>query len=205
MFLKTLKHFIILKLKELLTALKWVGIVVGGLGVLLAPGQIVLRNPDYFTFLGELAKIDPQHHVMQLWLGGTVLSILFWLVALLLFLCALGVISYIKDTARYGFSFVDQFKQWCRLRRKELIATLIFSLGGFVGVWVLGGFTICAPYTFSGKIAFIVFSSILFGAILFAVSCAGVGIIAGVCNFFRNNWRDAKVLAEKECPDKYAN
>jgi len=205
MFLKTLKHFIILKLKELGNLLKWVGIVLGSLTVLLAPGQIVLRNADHFKFLGVLAKVDTQHPQIQLWMCGTVESLLFWLCAMLLFTAVYGIVGMVRDRKRFDYS--RRFRQWCGYRSKELIASGIFLLSGF-GFTCFSGIShsvIVSHWGIAVKLFAIIAHSAMVGFVIFVASCIVCGVINGVYKFFRNNWRAAKVLAEKECPEKYAN
>ena len=199
MFLKTLKHFTILKLKELCTLLIWVGIVLGIGVLLLAPGQIILRNPEHFKFLGSLAKVDEKHPILQLWFLGTVESLLFWLCAMFIVVLGFGIVSLIQGETR-GYDYKRRFKQWCFDMHKELIACGIFLLFGFGFVFFSGLFhsVVIHPWGIGKKVLGIVSISVACGVGLSIVGYIACEVINGVYRFFRNNWRCAKVLAEKE-------
>jgi len=199
MFLKTLKHFAILKLKELLVLLYWVGLVLGIAIVALAPGQIILRNPEHFTFLGIFAKVDPQHPYLQLWLFGACESMLFWLCVLFVVTLGFGIISVLQNF-RYGLGYKWRFKRWVRLHSRSLIATGFYLSLAFTIFCFFGG--ISYIFNHSGSIVvkiFVVAAAVsILGWVIFVASSILCFVVTHTYTFFRNNWRAAKVLAEKE-------
>jgi len=199
MFLKTLKHFAILKLKELLVLLYWVGLVLGIGTVFLAPGQIILRNPEHFTFLGTFAKVDTQHPYLQLWLLGTCESILFWLCVLFVVMLGFGIISVLQNF-RLDFGYTWRFKRWVRLHSRHLIATGFYLSLAFTLLCFWGGISCIFNHSGSIVVKIFVFAAAvsILGCGIFVASSILCFVVTHTYTFFRNNWRAAKVLAEKE-------